>query len=218
MTYRSAILAAIEDLKDHQTGSSASSIRRRIKEHDMEFTAAAAVADSDDDDDTTACWNETLFQSSLKNLVARGTLVQANGSNYKFSDEYLEKRADALRERAESMEERRRLLRVNNAASSPSTHHAQQSREEPPKGADLPKKKTVHAKVKLTEGPIVTVVNPLDIIRRGDGCDEMETDDEEGGEVSMDGNERSSSSSSRRHQHLKIIPRMKVGVRSKKMM
>jgi len=40
MPYRSAILAALEDLKDHQTGSPASSIRRRMLDR------AAAVAKS----------------------------------------------------------------------------------------------------------------------------------------------------------------------------
>lgn len=178
MPYRSAILSAIEDLKAHETGSPASAIRSRIKEHDTEY--------SSDDDDTTA-WNETLFQTTLKSLVAKGTLTHINGVNYKFSDDYLRRRAQGLRARAESMEEHRRAA----AAVHP--------REEPPK--DLPKKKTVHAKVKLNEGKIITVVNP-EGKRRGE--EKMDTDEED--EILMDKNNE------QHKKHVKIIPR-KVGAK-----
>eukprot|EP00581_Thalassiosira_minuscula_P017795 CAMPEP_0183723356 /NCGR_PEP_ID=MMETSP0737-20130205/14948_1 /TAXON_ID=385413 /ORGANISM="Thalassiosira miniscula, Strain CCMP1093" /LENGTH=197 /DNA_ID=CAMNT_0025953617 /DNA_START=251 /DNA_END=844 /DNA_ORIENTATION=+ len=182
MPYRSAILSAVEDLKDHQTGSPASAIRGRIKEYDPVF--ASALDDSEDD---TVAWNETLFQTTLKSLVTKGTLVQINGSNYKFSDEELRARAEGLRARAESMEDQRRRAATATAvvgvsggggggAQSSMVIMLQHPREEPPKG--LPKKKTVHAKVKLNEGKIITVVNP-----NGKGSnddeDEMETEDED---------------------------------------
>lgn len=197
MPYRSAILAAVEDLKDHQTGSPASSIRRRIKDHDAVF--AAAVAD-DADDRTT--WNETLFQTTLKSLVATNVLVQVNGSNYKYSDDRLRRRAEDLRARvrqAGSIEEERkgrtRAHRGVGASSSPC------AREEPPK--DLPKRKTVHAKVKLNEGRIITVLNAQEAKGRKDE-DEMETDDEDG--------IREEVLSDRAKRGVKIIPR-KVGAK-----
>ena len=73
---------------------------------------------------------------------------------------------------------------------------------------EVPKKKTVHAKVKINEGKVITVVNP-DVIKHGD---EMETDEDEqvvdglGNEMSCNGG-----SSSKKHS-VKIIPR-KVGVK-----
>ncbi|KAL7554768.1 hypothetical protein ACHAWF_018307 [Thalassiosira exigua] len=181
MPYRSAILAAVEDLKDHQTGSPASSIRRRIREHDASF--AAALADADD----PTAWNEALFQSTLKSLVSKGTLV-ASGSNYKFSDEHLRRRSERLRERAESLEERRRE-RARQA------HGA--AREEPPK--ECPKRKPVHAKVKMNEGSILTVVDPDGRRKKRKDEDEMETDDEEGEVVAMENGGR--------RRPVKIIPR-----------
>lgn len=193
MPYRSAILSAVEDLKDHQTGSSASSIRRHIKEHDTVFADAMAASD----DDTT--WNETLFQTTLKSLVSKGVLCQVNGSNYKFTDSHLERRAGALRERAESIEERQRAARAEAAA-----HRAAgAAREDPPK--DSPKRKTVHAKVKMNEARVITVVNP-----EGGGKsrgDEMETDDEVRDVELKDGGKPEGK------RHVKIIPRKVVGTK-----
>ena len=111
-------------------------------------------------------------------------LAHINGTNYKFTDKYLQKRAKAMRERAESMEEHRHQAALMHA------------REEPPK--EVPCKKTVHAKVKMNEGKIITVVNP----RRTD--DEMDTDEEDA--VKMNASEHK--------KHVKIIPRK---VEAKKM-
>ena len=180
MPYRAAILSAIEGLRDHETGSPSSSIRHYIKEHDTIF--ATAVASSDDD----TKWNETLFLSTLKSLVSSGTLVHINGTNYKFSDKYLTKRADKLRARAESIEEHQHANMTNHPP-----------REEPPK--ELPKKKTVHSKVKINEGKVITVVGG-----KVHGKDEMETDDDED-DMDNNGKERKS-------KHVKIIPR-KVGAK-----
>mmetsp|Transcript_27193 Transcript_27193/g.49361 ORF Transcript_27193/g.49361 Transcript_27193/m.49361 type:complete len:202 (-) Transcript_27193:279-884(-) len=193
MPYRSAILSAIEELKDHQTGSPASSIRRHIKEHDTSFAAAIA----NDDDDTT--WNETLFQSTLKSLITKNVLTNVNGSNYKFSDDYLSRRAEGLRARAESMEERQRALLVAARDLHP--------REEPPK--ELPKKKTVHAKVKINEAKIITVVSPEGNIMK-DG-DEMETEDDDDGILMKDND---GNKNKLKKKHVKIIPR-KVGAKKK---
>lgn len=191
MPYRSAILAAIDSLKDHQTGSPASAIRRRIKEHDAVF--AAAIASSEDD----TVWNEALFQTTLKSLVAKKILLHFNGTNYKFSDDYLKNREQLLRDRAESIEEAKHIAAAT---------HSMHPREEPPK--ELPKKKTVHAKVKINEGPIITVVGP-----KQHSDEDMETDGEEDNEVVMDGNGRGK----KKQHHVKIIPR-KVNVGTKKIM
>jgi len=183
-----SIPEAIKDLKDHQTGSPASAIRRRIKDHDAVF--AVAIADSDDD----TSWNEMLFQTTLKSLVSKGVLLHVNGTNYKFSDPYLRRHAEGLRERAESMEERRRADATASHGLLPNP------REEPPKGT--PKRKTVHAKVKLTEGKIITVVNP-EGRRAGD---EMETDEEDVVAMENEGGKE------HKGKHVKIIPR-KVGAK-----
>ncbi len=68
------------------------------------------------------------------------------------------------------------------------------AREIPPKEA--PKKKTVHAKIKINEGKIITVVNPE--VKRED---DMDTTPTEAGEIIMAKNKK----------HVKIIPRKVVG-------
>ena len=102
MPYRSAILAAIDDIKDHQTGSPISSIKHHIQNHNSHIDAS--------DDDKT--WNETLFQHTLKSLVEHGDLVHY-GSNYKFSDAYLKKRAEQLQARAAARMEHLSALRTH---------------------------------------------------------------------------------------------------------
>ena len=190
MPYKAAILSAIDELKDHQTGSTQTSIRRHIQEHDTTFASAIAKQSSDHE------WNETLFLSTLKSLVHTGILVHINGTNYKYSDEYLNKRTECIKNRSESIEEQHQQQ-----------HHEQHVREEPPK--EIPKKKTIHAKVKINEGKVITVVNP-DVIKHGD---DMETDEDEqavdglGNEMSCNGG----SGSNKKHS-VKIIPR-KVGVK-----
>lgn len=173
MPYRSAILAAIESLKDHETGSPISSIRRHI----LDDT-------SDNSDDVS--WNELHFQKTLKSLVEKGDLVQVNGVNYKFSNQYLQKRAEALRARVESIEEHSHKIAVEH-------HHA---REVPPKEA--PKKKTVHAKVKINEGKIITVINPE--VKHEDDMDTTPTDD-----IALGG--EGGAASAKNKKHVKIIPR-----------
>ena len=95
MPYRSAILAALEDLKDHQTGTPASSIRRRMLDR--------AAADDGDDAAAAASWSDASFRTSLKSLARDGTLVRVGGggSNYKFSDARLREMARGLEARAE---------------------------------------------------------------------------------------------------------------------
>ena len=130
MPYGSAIIAAIESLKDHETGSPISSIRRHI------------LDDTNDNNSDDPSWNEVHFQKTLKTLVEKGDLLQINGINYKFSDQYLQRRVETLRARAESIEEQTYKTAVEH-------HHA---REIPSKKA--PKKETVHAKIKINEGKL----------------------------------------------------------------
>jgi len=168
--YRSLILAAIESLKDHETGSPISSIRRHI-------------LDDTSDNSEDVSWNEVQFQKTLKTLVEKGDLVQINGVNYKLSNQYLQKRVEALRARAESIEEHTHKTAAEH-------HHA---REMPPKEA--PKKKTVHAKMKINEGKIITVVNPE--VKHEDDMDTTPT----GGGTTSGG------AGAKTKKHIKIIPR-----------
>lgn len=172
MPYRSAILNAIESLQDHEAGSPISCIRKHI------------LDDTDGSISDDPSWNEVLFQKTLKTLVEKGDLLQINGVNYKFSNRYLQRRVEALRARAESIEEQNHKAAVER-------HYA---REIPPKEA--PKKKTVHAKIKINEGKIITVVNPE--VKRED---DMDTTPTEAGEIIMAKNKK----------HVKIIPRKVVG-------
>ena len=179
MPYRAAILSAIEKLKDDPlVGSPSSSIRHHIQQHDKAFATAALANSSGSDDDTE--WNETLYQTTLKSLISKKTLLKNSNGNYKYSDEYMQRRTRGLRTRAESIED--------------AIHHAQHQhphpREEPPK--EIPKKKTFHAKVKINEGKVITVVNP----EKKQADDEMDTDDG-----------MSSESSGSNKKHVKIIPR-----------
>eukprot|EP00984_Skeletonema_dohrnii_P033125 scaffold28633_cov67-Skeletonema_dohrnii-CCMP3373.AAC.2 len=151
MPYQSAILAAIESLKDHETGSPISSIRRHI------------LDDANDNNSDDPSWNEVHFQKTLKTLVEKGDLLQINGINYKFSNQYLQRRTEALRARVESIEEQTYKTAVEH-------HHAS---EIPSKEA--PKKKTVHAKMKMNEGEIIIVVNPE--VKHEDGMDMAPTDE-----------------------------------------
>jgi len=184
MTYRSDILAAIESLKDHETGSPIDEIRRHIRNNTI-------GSDSDD----SSSWNELHFQKTLKTLVEKGDLVQINGVNYKFSNQYLQRRVEALRERAESIEEQTHKTAVEH-------HHA---RELPPKEA--PKKKTLHAKVKINEGKIITVVNPPDIHHNEDDMDVSNHD-----YIATVGGDgvTTQTTAAKNKKHVKIIPR-KVG-------
>ena len=179
MPYRSAILAAIDSLKDHETGSPISSIRRHILDDTVDAT---------DSDDTS--WNEVHFQKTLKQLVESGDIVKVNGINYKFSNQYLKQRVETLRARAESMEEQTHRIAAEH-------NHA---REVPPKEA--PKKKTVHAKRKINEGKIITVVNP-----EVKNEDDMDTTDTE--EIGLEGGGMAAAvvGKSSNKKHLKIIPR-----------
>jgi hypothetical protein len=242
MPYKSGILAAIDELKDHETGSPAAAIRRCMQDRQGETAAAAAAATnqsrvlpvssettsmdeiSQQDDNynvntgianmnttTTAsssstgdgsgsiagpaaAWNETHFQTTLKSLLTKNILVQVNGSNYKYSDAYLKKRADRLREKMDSIEEeehRRRLhhhqhhqahhhhtsLSSSAADTATSSSQALYPREEPPK--ESPKKKSLHAKVKITEGRIITVLNPPSVSsQHHHNANEMDTEDD----------------------------------------
>ena len=181
MPYRSAILNAIESLQDHETGSPISCIRRHI------------LDDTDGNNSDDPSWNEVHFQKTLKTLVEKGDLIQINGINYKFSNRYLQRRVEALRARAESIEEQNHKAAVEH-------HHA---REIPPKEA--PKKKTVHAKMKINEGKIITVVNPE--VKHEDDMDTTPTEEiMEVGEMRM-----RAPVMAKNKKHVKIIPRKVVG-------
>lgn len=184
MPNRSDILAAIESLKDHETGSPIDEIRRHIRNNTI-------GSDSDD----SSSWNELRFQKTLKTLVEKGDLFLINGVNYKFSNQFLQRRAEALRERAESIEEQKHKTAVEH-------HHA---REMTPKEA--PKKKTLHAKVKINEGEIITVVNPPDVHHE----DDMDVSNHEYiiAPVGGDG-VTTQTTAAKNKKHVKIIPR-KVG-------
>ncbi len=202
MPYRSAILAAIEDLKDHQTGSPISSIKRYIQTHKNHIDPV------DDGDDPT--WNETLFQTTVKSLIEQGEIVHVSGSNYKLSDQCLKKRTELLRARAEAkLEQKLSHTRHHHSSKISASRAAPESgevshnqcqfhlREEPPK--EIPKKKTLHAKVKIGDSKIITVVNP-DSGKHSKKHDEedMDTENEEDA-IEVEGTERK--------KHLKIIPR-----------
>eukprot|EP00984_Skeletonema_dohrnii_P015653 scaffold6800_cov89-Skeletonema_dohrnii-CCMP3373.AAC.1 len=66
MSCQSAILAAIESLRDHETGSPISSIRRHI------------LDDTNDNNSDDPSWNEVHFQKTLKTLVEKGDPNQRN--------------------------------------------------------------------------------------------------------------------------------------------
>ena len=183
MPYRAAILSAIEKLKDDPlVGSPSSSIRHHIQQHDKTFATTALAANSSGSDDTTK-WNESLYQTTLKSLITKKTLLKNSNGNYMYSDEYMQRRTRGLRTRAESIEDA-----IHHAAQH---QHSAHPREEPPK--EIPKKKTFHAKVKINEGKVITVVNPES---KKHGDDEMDTDDG-----------MSSESSGSNKKHVKIIPR-----------
>ena len=178
MPYRAAILSAIEKLKDDPlVGSPSSSIRHHIQQHDKTFATIALAANSSGSDDDVG-WNETLYQTTLKSLISKKTLLKNSNGNYMYSDEYMQRRTRGLRTRAESIED------------AAQHQHSHRPREEPPK--EIPKKKTFHAKVKINEGKVITVVNP----EKKHGDDEMDTDDG-----------MSSESSGSNKKHVKIIPR-----------
>ena len=180
MPYRAAILSAIEKLKDDPlVGSPSSSIRHHIQQHDKTFATTALAANSSGSDDTTK-WNESLYQTTLKSLITKKTLLKNSNGNYMYSDEYMQRRTRGLRSRAESIED------------AAHHQHSHRPREEPPK--EIPKKKTFHANVKINEGKVITVVNPES--KKHGGDDEMDTDDG-----------MSSESSGSNKKHLKIIPR-----------
>jgi hypothetical protein len=200
MPYRSAILAALEDLKDHQTGTPASSVRRRMLDR--------AAADDGDDAAAAASWSDASFRTSLKSLARDGTLVRVGGggSNYKFSDARLREMARGLEARAEKRMEAttggggRHLADAAAAASVPPAaapaaaprdvaavvvdcdggrrhRRRQHPREEPPKGS--PKRKTFRAKITMADmGDTISAVVPPP---RDDTM--METDDDRGAAV-----------------------------------
>jgi hypothetical protein len=289
MPYKSAILAAIENLKDHETGSPAAAIRRYMQDRKDDIIAAAATSAMANQhsgrqsaifhtsamDESAQCndhykantgsitststpvstggggssiasssssaWNETLFQTTLKSLLTKNILVQVNGSNYKYSDAYLKKRAERLREQMEEEEQHRRhhhqeyqqqkhhhyslsssASDVAATTSSPSSSsHTLFPREEPPKPS--PKKKTLHAKVKLKEGEIITVINPPTTSQQQhhNANEMMETEDD----ATMNANNNISpmtlesdayaannaKESIKKQPHVKIIPRKVVG-------
>lgn len=177
MLYQKSILVAIEDLKCHETGSPIASIKMHVQ----------AAADSADDESS---WNDILFLKSLKTLVDKGLVVKASGSNYKLTDEYLERRIEEMQAQA---------LKMQSASSPPHFY----PREEPPK--EIPKKKTVHAKVKINEPKIITVVNP-----RGEGnAEQMDITLECEGDASLLDEDSNLSSCNKKHKSpkTKIIPR-----------
>mmetsp|Transcript_15371 Transcript_15371/g.33214 ORF Transcript_15371/g.33214 Transcript_15371/m.33214 type:complete len:236 (+) Transcript_15371:196-903(+) len=224
MPYLAAILAAIESLKDHEIGSSAASIRHHIQDNQKKHCKRNNPSDKEEK------WNENLFQETLKSLVRQGDLLQVNG-NYKFSKSYLQRRAEALEDRIDFIAEHR--IKTHSAAAPPvPTVHTTAAchaiiahssppvgvssvaavtstalpscrylREEPPK--ESPTKKTVHSKVKINEGSIITVLNP----ERKKGEEEMECEEvDEGDRIVEDGMGQS------HKKHVKIVPR-KVGVK-----
>ena len=181
MPYRAAILAAIESLRDLETGSEASSIRKHIQEQDSLFK-----------------WNENLFQETLKSLIRQEEILQVNGTNYKFTDAYLKKRAEALRARADLIQEH--LIKIHSAAapSVPQSHGVYDGETCLVSEWDTPKKKTVHAKVKINDAKIITVVNPDKPKRDTD----MEVEEESAMVTEV----------KKRKHHIKIIPK-KVSIK-----
>ena len=187
MPYRAAILAAIESLRDLETGSPASSIKRHIQDN---------VSPESDDSHSIPQWNENLFQETLKSLVRQGEILKVNGTSYKFTDGYVSRRAETLQARAESIQNH--LIKIHSAAASPIplAHRVCEDDVHSPGSAekDSPKRKTVHAKVKINDAKIITVVNPEIPKREG----EMEVDEAHDGWIEEDGKKK---------HHVKIIPK-----------
>ena len=287
MPYKSAILAAIEELKDHETGSPAAAIRRYMQDRKDDIIAAAATSAMANQHSggqsaiyhtsamdgsaqyndhykantgsitststpvgtggggssiasSSSAWNETLFQTTLKSLLTKNILVQVNGSNYKYSDAYLKKRAERLREQMEEEEQHRRHHHQEYqqqkhhhyslsssaadvaATTSSLSSHTLFPREEPPKPS--PKKKTLHAKVKLNEGEIITVINPPTTSQQQqhhNANEMMETEDDATMNINNNNSPMTLESdahaannakeSIKKQPHVKIIPRKVVG-------
>ncbi|KAL3786856.1 hypothetical protein HJC23_013777 [Cyclotella cryptica] len=206
MPYRSAILNAIENLRDVETGSPASSIRRYIQD---------TASDGDSSDHSPSKWNETLFQETLKSLVRQGEILHVNGTNYKFTHGYLARRAETLRARADSIQDH--LVKIHSAAAPPvpRLHHDEEGGGVSASASALlatgmkesPKKKTVHAKVKINESKIITVVNPERPRREGEMEVEGVEEEERERRMILVADGETVDHEHGRKKHVKIIPR-----------
>ncbi|KAL7519888.1 hypothetical protein ACHAWX_004642 [Stephanocyclus meneghinianus] len=200
MPYRAAILSAIENLRDVETGSPANSIRRYIQD---------TASEEDSGDHTHSKWNENLFQETLKSLVRQGEILHVNGTNYKFTNGYLARRAETLRARADSIQDH--LIKIHSAAAPPvpRPHHEEDvaaSASAVSPGKESPKKKTVHAKVKINESKIITVVNPERPRREGEMEVETVDDESDRGMILVEDGQTIDHDHGRK-KHVKIIPR-----------
>eukprot|EP00566_Odontella_aurita_P025553 CAMPEP_0113575540 /NCGR_PEP_ID=MMETSP0015_2-20120614/27757_1 /TAXON_ID=2838 /ORGANISM="Odontella" /LENGTH=116 /DNA_ID=CAMNT_0000478795 /DNA_START=513 /DNA_END=860 /DNA_ORIENTATION=+ /assembly_acc=CAM_ASM_000160 len=102
MFYHSAILSAIDELRDcHLAGSSLSSIRHHVQ---------ASLPEN-------KSFRDSAFLQSLKSAVDKGELVCVGrkiGDHYKLSTDYKKRRAESVEEEAEKLrEEKRRRDRVH---------------------------------------------------------------------------------------------------------
>ncbi|KAL3780391.1 hypothetical protein ACHAW5_006465 [Stephanodiscus triporus] len=233
MPYRSAILAALEDLKDHQTGSPASSIRRRMLDRASAAVASssskartgntnnAAVVDSDVDDAVEAAWSTSSFRRSLNSLVRDGTLVRVGGggSNYKLSDKRLMERARGLEAIAEErMEATAEDFRTSAAAMAAmaaapceavpggNVHDGGNLRHRHPREEppkELPKRRTFHSKIKMGDADTVSAV-----VAPGEGTRMARRRDDDGMDTDDDRTDH-------HRAFVKIVPRRDIAMRGK---
>ena len=89
MCYRTCIVKAIEDLKDYQTGSSLSAIKKH---------AQASIPDD-------KVWRDAVFLRTIKAMVEKGDLIKIE-DHYKLSPKFKRKRGEDIRDRI-AMEEAR---------------------------------------------------------------------------------------------------------------
>jgi hypothetical protein len=92
VTYRRAILHALEELHDYQTRSNIDAVRRHTQ-------------DKLESESDRHIWNEVLFLKTLKAIIRDGEIEQCTNVSAALSPEYKKKRAEDLRERLEERKE-----------------------------------------------------------------------------------------------------------------
>lgn len=92
VTYRRAILHAIEELHDYQSRSNIDAIRRHTQDK----------LESESDRHN---WNEVLFLKTLKAITRDGEIEQCTNVSAALSPEYKKKRAEDLHQRLEERKE-----------------------------------------------------------------------------------------------------------------
>ena len=82
MCYKTLIVEAIEKLKDYQTGSSLSAIKKH---------AQASIPDG-------KIWRDSVFLRTINGMVQKGDLIHTE-DHYKFSQKFKQRRSEDIRDR-----------------------------------------------------------------------------------------------------------------------